>query len=233
MATRNRSSKDENPITRPLSLKKMSDISWRIFRIMAEFIDGFQFISTIKKGISVFGSARLSPDNIWSKEAEKLGELLQKEGFEVSTGGGPGIMEAANRGAYKVNPNHSIGFNIELPKEQRINPYVGRAIGFYHFFTRKVMLSASGRAYVFFPGGFGTIDEFSEILTLVQTKKMVATPIVLVGKGFWQPLVDWFQKYMAEDLRTINPADLKLFHIVDSAEEAMKYIRKAKERTIF
>lgn len=225
--------REVNPITRPISLKKMSDISWRIFRIMAEFVDGFQFISTVKKSISIFGSARLSPENIWSKEAEKLGEMLAKEGFEVTTGGGPGIMEAANRGAYKVNPGLSNGINIELPKEQRINPYVGRAIGFYHFFTRKVMLSACGRAYVFFPGGFGTLDEFMEILTLVQTKKMVATPIVLVGVGYWTPLIKWMEEYFAKDLKTIDPRDLKLFHLVDSAEEAMKYLRKAKERTIF
>jgi len=214
-------------------LHKMSDITWRIFRIMAEFVDGFQFLSESEKEVTIFGSARLEPHTKWYKEAVKLGESLAKEGYIVMTGGGPGIMEAGNKGAFKVNKNLSYGLNIQLPSEQRINRYVGKSVAFYYFFTRKVMLAASSQVYIYFPGGFGTVDEFSEILTLIQTGKMQKTPIVLVGKEFWQPMVDWFEKSMAKDFKTIGPKDTKLFTVVDKAEDVMKVVRKSKERTIF
>ncbi|OGF33053.1 Rossman fold protein, TIGR00730 family [Candidatus Falkowbacteria bacterium RIFOXYD2_FULL_35_9] len=218
---------------RKISLKKMSDITWRIFRIMSEFVEGFQFLSDFNKEVTIFGSARLKPQSKWYTEAEKLGELLVKKKFSVITGGGPGIMEAANKGAFKVDPNKSIGINIQLPAEQRTNSYVGQAKAFYYFFTRKVMLAASAQAYIFFPGGFGTIDEFMEILTLIQTRKMQKTPIILVGIKFWTPLIKWFEKSFRDQYKTIHSEDLKLFNLVDSAEEVMKIVKKSKERTIF
>lgn len=216
-----------------MPLNKMSDITWRIFRIMAEFVEGFQFLSQFHKEVTIFGSARLKPESKWCKEAEKLGRLLAKSGYSVITGGGPGIMEAGNKGAYEVNPDKSIGINIQLPSEQRTNPYVTKSKGFYYFFTRKVMLAASAQSYIFFPGGYGTADEFLEILMLIQTKKMHKISMILVGKEFWSPLVDWFKMTMVAKYKTINPEDLKLFSIVDKAEDAMKVIKKSRERTIF
>ncbi|MCX6740001.1 MAG: TIGR00730 family Rossman fold protein [Candidatus Parcubacteria bacterium] len=222
-----------HPMERAIPLNKMSDITWRIFRIMAEFVEGFQFLSQFHKEVTIFGSARLELNSKWCKEAEKLGKLLAKNGYSVITGGGPGIMEAGNKGAFEINPNKSIGINIQLPTEQRTNPYVSKSKGFYYFFTRKVMLAASAQSYIFFPGGFGTVDEFMEILVLIQTKKMQKISIILVGKEFWTPLIDWFEKTMVDKYRTVNPNDLKLFNIVDKAEDAMKIIRKSRERTIF
>jgi uncharacterized protein (TIGR00730 family) len=216
-----------------ISLQKMSDITWRIFRIMSEFVEGFEFLSKLHKEVTIFGSARLDHQNRWCKEAEKLSRILVKHGFTVITGGGPGIMEAANKGAYSVDPNKSIGINIQLPTEQRINPYVKKSVGLYYFFTRKVMLAASAQAYIFFPGGYGTADEFTEILCLIQTGKMQKTPMILVGKDFWGPLISWFDKTMSKKYKTINPIDLKLFHVVDTAEQAFKYIKGSHERTIF
>ncbi|PIR94473.1 TIGR00730 family Rossman fold protein [Candidatus Falkowbacteria bacterium CG10_big_fil_rev_8_21_14_0_10_39_11] len=223
----------EHPMERKISLKKMSDITWRIFRIMSEFVEGFQFLSDFRKEVTIFGSARLAPESKWCKEAEKLGELLAKGGYTVITGGGPGIMQAANKGAYKISPHKSVGLNIQLPKEQRINPYVGHGKGFYYFFTRKVMLAASAQAYIYFPGGFGTLDEMSEIITLIQTGKMQKTPVIIVGKDYYTPLVEWMKQTMGQEHKTINPKDINLFHLVDTAEEVMKYVRKSKERTIF
>jgi hypothetical protein len=222
-----------HPMERKIDLKRMSDITWRIFRIMAEFVEGFQFLSQFKNEVTIFGSARIEKKNKWYKEAEKLGELLAKNNYLVITGGGPGIMEAANKGAHKIDPKKSIGINIQLPAEQRTNPYVTKSKGFYYFFTRKVMLAASAQSYIFFPGGFGTSDEFFEMITLVQTGKMQKLPIVLVGKDFWQPMVNWLNKQMVTKYKTVSPGDPKLFHLVDTAEEAMKYIKKSKERTIF
>ncbi len=222
-----------HPMERQIDLKRMSDITWRIFRIMAEFVEGFQFLSQFKNEVTIFGSARIDPKNKWYKEAEKLGELLAKNNYWVITGGGPGIMEAANKGAHKIDPKKSIGINIQLPAEQRTNPYVTKSKGFYYFFTRKVMMAASAQSYIFFPGGFGTSDEFFEMITLVQTGKMQKLPIVLVGKDFWQPMVNWLNNQMVKKYKTISPGDPKLFNVVDTAEAAMKHIKKSKERTIF
>jgi uncharacterized protein (TIGR00730 family) len=222
-----------HPMERQIPLNKMSDITWRIFRIMSEFVEGFQFLSQLHKEVTIFGSARLPKDNKWCKEAEKLGKILAKHGYTVITGGGPAIMEAANKGAFSINPAKSIGINIQLPMEQRTNPYVAKSKGFYYFFTRKVMLAASAQSYIFFPGGYGTADEFMEIIVLQQTGKMAHTPVVLVGKEFWQPLLDWFSQTMATKYKTIQPQDLKIIHLVNTAEEAFKHVQKSKERTIF
>lgn len=211
---------------------KMSEITWRIFRIMAEFVEGFQFLSSTKREVTIFGSARIPPSNKWYQEAVKLGRLLGESGFSIITGGGPGIMEAANKGAYEAGAE-SIGLNIQLPHEQRINPYVTRSRAFYYFFTRKVMLAASAQAYVYFPGGFGTLDELFEILTLIQTKKSDKVAVVLVGKEYWGPLVEWMQDNVLGVFDAISSEDLSLFAVVDSAQEAFDLIRHSQERTFF
>lgn len=205
-------------------------MQWRIFRIMAEFVDGFQFIGDLHKTVTFFGSARLDESDEHYQTAQKLGRLLAKGKFTVVTGGGPGIMEAANRGAYEGGGN-SVGLNIQLPFEQRINPYVTRGVGFHYFFTRKVMLATSAQAFVFFPGGFGTLDEFFEILTLVQTKKVDPLPLICVGKDFWGELNKFLVANVLKKHKAIRPIDLSLFTIVDSAEEAYKIIKRgARDR---
>lgn len=207
---------------------------WRVFRIMSEFVDGFQFLADFKKTVTFFGSARFKEDNRWYMEAQKLGRLLSKQGFTIMTGGGPGIMEAANRGAVEGKKGSSVGLNIQLPYEQRINPYVRKPIGFHYFFTRKVMLSYSAQVYVFFPGGFGTLDEVFEILTLIQTRKIYEKiPVVLVGKDFWGNAEKFMKEYMVEKYQTIDSEDLDLYTIVDTAEEAFKIIKKSKPRSRF
>jgi uncharacterized protein (TIGR00730 family) len=211
---------------------KMSDISWRIFRIMAEFVEGFQFLSESEREVTIFGSARTSPDNKWYKEARKLGQLLAENNFTVTTGGGPGIMEAANRGAFDKD-GESLGLNIQLPAEQRINPYVKKSHAFHYFFTRKVILSASAQAYVYFPGGYGTMDELFEIMTLIQTGKMQNIPVVLVGKVYWEPLIDWINNTFVKEFKTIAPEDVGIFTVVDTAEEAFDLIKDSEERTFF
>lgn len=211
---------------------KMSDITWRIFRIMAEFVDGFQFLSESEHEVTIFGSARVSPRDHWYKEAEKLGRLLAKGKFTVITGGGPGIMEAANKGAYDAG-GESLGINIQLPTEQRMNAYVKKGRPFYYFFTRKVMLAASAQAYVFFPGGFGTLDEFFEMTMLIQTGKAQKVPIVCVGREFWQPLDNWIKETVYKKHGALGAGDLKLYNVVNTAEEAFALIKDSKERTIF
>ena len=216
---------------------------WRIFRIMAEFIDGWQFLADFKKTVTFFGSARFNEGDCWYEEARKLGYILAKEGFHIITGGGPGIMEAANHGAFdakgeasekdKHKIGDSIGLNIKLPFEQRINKYVSKAIAFHYFFVRKVMLSYYAQAYVYFPGGYGTLDETFELAGLVQVKKVPSIPIILVGKDFWEPLSDWVQKTVLGKYSAIDKEDLDIVKIVDSAEEAYKIIKDSKEREEF
>lgn len=211
---------------------KMSDITWRIFRIMAEFVDGFQFLSSLKREVTIFGSARTPATNRWYVEAVMFGRMLAEHGFTVVTGGGPGIMEAANKGAHEVG-GVSVGLNIQLPMEQRINPFVNKAKAFYYFFTRKVMLAASAQAYVYFPGGFGTLDELFEIVTLIQTGKSEPIPVILVGKEFWDGLFAWVHEVQLEKFETIAQKDFDLIHIVDSAQEAFDLIKSSKDRTFF
>lgn len=200
----------------------------RISKIMAEFIDGYHFISDLKKTITIFGSTSFLPENIYYKKARKLGSLLADNGYTVITGGGPGIMEAGNRGAFESG-GKSIGINIQLPEGQRMNKYITKPIGFNYFFIRKVILSFSSEAYVFFPGGFGTLDEFFEMVVLIQTKKLAKTvPIIVVGKEFWQPLFDWLKSKVYLEYKAVNKKDLEIFQLVDSAEEALKIIKKTK-----
>lgn len=203
---------------------------WRIFKIMSEFIDGFHFLADFKKTVTVFGSTNLPPKNKHYQEARKFGTLIAKKGYTVITGGGPGIMEAANRGALEAGRD-SIGINIELPEGQRVNDYVNKPIGFNYFFTRKVMLSFSSEAYFFFPGGFGTLDEFFEMVTLVQTKKLGRrVPIIAVGKDYWQPLFNWITREVYGKYNAVKKEDLAIINIVDSAAEAVKLLDKLKKK---
>jgi hypothetical protein len=206
------------------------DPNWRIFRIMAEFIDGFEFLDSLRAEVTVFGSARAQTDDDYYQAAKELGYALGKEGYTMVTGGGPGIMEAANWGAYEAG-GESIGLDIELPTEQRRNQFVTRAIGFHHFFTRKVMLSASAQAYVFFPGGFGTLDEMSEMVTLIQTGKIPRNvPVILYGKDFWAPFIEWVHTKVFQENRYVSEKDVQIPQLVDTVADAMKIIRKTTER---
>ena len=217
-------------IDKPFDFKE--DANWRVFRIMSEFVEGFEFLYPLRKEITFFGSARLPEHDKWYMEAEKLGKLLAQGGFTVITGGGPGIMEAGNKGAYEGG-GESIGLNIELPEEQRRNAYVKKGIGFHYFFTRKVMLTASAQAYVFFPGGFGTADEFFEMITLIQTGKMESVPALLMGRDFWAPMDHWIKDTMVEKYKTLDAHETTLYQIVDSAAEAYEILKDSKERKYF
>jgi uncharacterized protein (TIGR00730 family) len=203
----------------------VSETSWRIFRIMAEFVSGFELLRKYRLAATIFGSARTMPGDRWYEESRKLGYALAKDGFTIITGGGGGVMGAANKGAYEAGGN-SVGLNIKLPHEQHLNSYVTDSETFNYFFPRKVMLSFASEVYIYFPGGFGTLDEFFELLTLVQTKKISQVPIVLVGKDFWQPLLEWFRVSLLETHHSIGAGDLSLVHLVDSADEACAYIRQ-------
>lgn len=209
-----------------------SEITWRVLRIMAELVEGFQLLTTVEREVTIFGSARTHPNSHWYKEAHTLGRLLGKEGFTVITGGGPGIMEAANRGAFEVGAQ-SIGLNIQLPREQHLNGYTTRSKGFHYFFTRKVMLAAAAQAYVIFPGGFGTLDELFELITLVQTGKSSRMPIVLVGKEFWQPLIAWLEASVYGTHDAIDLEDLRILTLVDSAQEAYDIVAASPARELF
>ena len=220
--------KDEEKIREALEEKTWNEVmthdSWSVFKIMSEFVHGYETLSNIGPCVSIFGSARLKPENKYYKEAEHLAYMLVKEGFGIITGGGPGIMEAGNKGAHYGN-GKSVGLNIKLPHEQHANPFIDadKSINFDYFYIRKTMFLRYSQGFVVFPGGFGTLDEMSEALTLIQTNKLVRFPIVLVGHEFWDKLVDWFKgTLLANGL--IAEEDLNIFHIVDTAEEAAEII---------
>lgn len=200
--------------------------SWRVFRIMAEFVAGFELLRKYGLAATIFGSARMQQGDPYYKQAEELAARLAKKGFAIITGGGPGIMEAANVGGFKVG-GKSVGLNIHLPFEQKLNPYTTEALNFDFFFSRKVMLSFASEVYIYFPGGYGTLDEFFELLTLIQTKKIQRIPIVLYGADYWTPLTGYFKQTLLKKYQTINKEDLDLIKVVDSVEEAVKYIVKA------
>jgi len=199
--------------------------SWRVFRIMSEFVQGFELLRNHDLAATFWGSARLTPNDKYYKDAEELAAKLAKKNFAIISGGGPGIMEASNVGAFKVG-GKSIGLNIELPFEQKLNPYTTESLNFSYFFSRKVMLTFSSEVYVYFPGGFGTLDEFFEIVTLIQTKKIEPLPVVLYGKDYWEPLLRWFEKDLLKKHKTISKEDLEIFHLVDTVDDAYKYILK-------
>jgi uncharacterized protein (TIGR00730 family) len=226
--------KSEHPALR--SVRSVNDTaltreSWKVFQIMAEFVEGFERLASIRPSVSIFGSARFDPDHPYYKLAQEIGRDLSDAGFSVVTGGGPGIMEAANKGAY-AGPSPSIGLNIALPHEQQSNAYQNVSLHFRHFFSRKVMFVKYASAYVVLPGGFGTLDELAEILTLVQTGKTRKIPIILVDRSFWQGLINWFRQSLIS-AGTIDDLDMRLFEVVDRPREVVDAIFRHYEHRGF
>ncbi|HYA38947.1 MAG TPA: TIGR00730 family Rossman fold protein [Candidatus Methylomirabilis sp.] len=209
----------------------MSRESWKIFQIMAEFVAGFERLAQIQPSVSIFGSSRIQPGHPYYALTEDIARKLSDAGFGVVSGGGPGLMEAANKGAF-AGKSPSVGLNIRLPHEQHSNPYQNVTLTFQHFFARKVMFIKYAKAYVVMPGGFGTLDEVIEALTLIQTGKSTRMPIILVHAPFWGGLVDWFKdKLVAEGV--IDRSDLDLFTVVNSAEEVLDVIFRYYETSGF
>jgi len=205
------------------------NITWRVFRILTEFIEGFEFLSELKRPVTIFGSARTDPKNYYYQKARELANKLGQAGYTVVTGGGPGIMEAANRGAKEANAE-SVGLNIQLPFEQQANKWITKGIGFFYFFSRKTMMSTSSQAYIFFPGGYGTLDEFFTINALIQNGKIEKRPIILYGKEYWGPLNEFIRVKMLKEKKAIKPADAKVYKITDDIDEIVEIIKNSKER---
>jgi hypothetical protein len=203
--------------------------TWRVFRILSELVDGFSLLSGLGPGVSIFGSARTGRRDPMYRDAQEVGKKLAQEGFAVITGGGPGIMEAANRGAYAAK-GRSVGLNIALPKEQKANPYQNVSMSFHYFFCRKMMFVKYAVAFVCFPGGFGTLDEFFESMTLIQTQKIDPFPIILYGSKFWKGLVMWMDKVVLRGYHNIAPSDLCIFTVADHPDEVVEEVRCWQER---
>src|SRR5512146_2228374 len=201
--------------------------AWRVFGIMSEFVSATDRLNRIHPAVSIFGSARIKPDHPYYKLTEEISRLLSDAGFSVISGGGPGIMEAANKGAF-YGKSSSVGLNIQLPHEQHNNPYQNISQTFHHFFTRKVMFVKFASAYVVLPGGFGTLDELMEALTLVQTGKTRRMPVILVGSKFWGGMVAWFKTALLEE-KMISPADMDLTQVIDAPEKVVAAIFKHYE----
>jgi uncharacterized protein (TIGR00730 family) len=224
-------SASEDKIKKAFTQKTWNEIkttdSWQIFKIMAEFVEGFEKMASIGPCVSIFGSARTDPDNLYYKLAEEIAYKLTQSGYGVITGGGPGVMEAANKGAQRGD-GISVGLNIQLPFEQSSNPYIDadKLITFKHFFVRKVMFQKYAQGFIVLPGGFGTFDEFFESATLIQTEKIGKFPIVLVGREFWKGLVDWIEEVVQAEQKNISPEDMNLFTLVDTADEAIEVINE-------
>ncbi len=199
----------------------------RLALINQEFKTGFDFVSSYKKAVTVFGSARFLETNKYYQAAQEFTSRVVKElDYAVITGGGPGIMEAANRGAYEAD-GESIGYTIELPCEQKDNPYLSRSIGFHHFFSRKVLMTFGSECYVYFPGGFGTLDELTEILTLIQTRKIEKIPVILYGVEFWSKFQTFIKETLCEEEATIDAVDMDLYTITDDIEEMVRIVKNA------
>lgn len=224
--------------TKPLisHSKEMSQIynygteTKRILKIMAEFVAGFELIGKYQKAVTFFGSSRYGFKNKVYKEVTKLAYDLSKEGFAIISGGGPGVMEAANKGAYEAG-GKSVGLNIKLPGNvatEKKNKYVKESESFEYFFVRKTMLSFASQIYLFFPGGFGTLDELFEIITLIQTKKLKPIPVILVNKEYWEPLLNWIKETIYQNDKAIAKEDMNIYHLVNDADEAFKLIKKLK-----
>ena len=205
--------------------------SWAIFKIMSEFVEGYEKLSRVGPCVSIFGSARTKTDNKYYKLAESIGYQLTQNGFGVITGGGPGIMEAGNKGAFR-GKGVSVGLNIDLPFEQHDNPYIdrGKSLDFDYFFVRKVMFMKYSQGFVVMPGGFGTLDELFEAITLIQTNKIGKFPIILVGKEYWNGLFEWIKKTLLSDFKTISPKDLDLIQLFDTEKEVVDYLNKFYEK---
>lgn len=198
--------------------------TWRIFRIMSEFVDGFETLSKIKKAVSIFGSARTQPGTRIYQLAEEVAYHIAKAGYAVITGSGPGLMEAANKGARRAR-GHSIGLNIHLPCEQKPNKYVDTALGFRYFFVRKVMFVKYAKAFVILPGGYGTLDEFFEAITLIQTERIIKFPVILFDSLYWKPLLEWLKKTVYAH-GNVDQEDLDIFIVVDEPKDVIKAIKK-------
>jgi uncharacterized protein (TIGR00730 family) len=207
----------------PLVCKPQQIESWRVFKIMSEFVEGFEILRKYGLAATFFGTARETFSPGVYADASALAGRLAKAGFAVLTGGNAGVMQAANKGAYEAG-GASVGLNIRLDENPQLNKYLTDSVTFDHFFVRKVMLAFASEVYIYFPGGFGTLDEFTEILTLVQTKKIRKVPIVLYGKEYWSPLVEFFQTRLLTQYQAISAEDMDLFHVVDSVDEAFEYI---------
>lgn len=215
----------------PLDDSLLTRESWKIFQIMAEFVEGFERLARIKPSVSIFGSARIAPDHPNYRLAEDIARALSDAGFSVVSGGGPGIMEAANKGA-QAGKSPSVGLNIQLPFEELSNDYQDISLSFRHFFTRKVMFVKYASAYVVLPGGFGTLDELAEILTLVQTDKARRIPVILVRAEFWKGLIDWLRQGMVEN-GFIAPQDMDLFQVIDEPHAIVEAIFRHYEHRGF
>jgi len=198
--------------------------SWRMFHIIAEFVEGFEALAEIHPSVSIFGSSRVTSDDEVYQRAEHVAQLLAENGFGVITGGGPGVMEAANKGA-SLAGGKSIGLNVQLPHEQEPNPYTNLALNFRYFFVRKVMFVKYAVAYIIFPGGFGTMDELFESMTLIQTRKIKPFPVILVGSEYWKGLLDWVKGVVLKEGK-ISASDLDIFQLIDDPEEIVRTIRK-------
>jgi uncharacterized protein (TIGR00730 family) len=207
--------------------RELSYDGWRVFRIMSEFVAGFEKMAEVGPCVSIFGSARIKPSDKYYKMAERTAELLVRQGFGVITGGGPGIMEAGNKGAKKAG-GASVGLNIILPFEQGANPYIDRdkLLNFDYFFARKVMFVKYSQAFIVMPGGFGTLDEFFESVTLIQTQKITMFPVILMGKEFWGDLLKWIKNVLMSEKKYIGHNDLDFIHLVDTPEEAIDIIKR-------
>jgi len=197
--------------------------TWRMFRIMSEFVEGFEVLSQVGNAVSIFGSSRSKPDNRYYKEAEEVAYLLSKAGYGVITGGGPGIMEAGNKGARRAK-GKSIGLNIEIPTEQKANSYIDILLDFHYFFVRKVMFVKYAKAFVIMPGGYGTFDEFFEAINLIQTRRIQRFPVVLFGREYWQDMLTWLEDTVLKN-GNISPKDLELFKVTDDPKEVVKIIK--------
>jgi hypothetical protein len=204
--------------------------TWQVFRVMAEFVEGFDTLSRVGKCISIFGSARTHPDDELYKTTVEIGRKLVENGYGVITGGGPGVMEAGNRGAAGAGGD-SVGLAIDLPMEQEANPYAKTLVDFRYFFIRKVMFVKYSEGFIFMPGGFGTMDEMFEVLTLIQTLKIRRIPCVLFGMDYWQGLFDWMKGTMCDKWRHINPEDLDLFHRTSDIDDAVQHIVNFHKRS--
>jgi hypothetical protein len=213
---------------RPSPEEQLGTDSWRIFRIMAEFVEAFEVMAPVGPAVSVFGSARTRPDDPMYKAAEETSCLLAKEGLAVITGGGPGIMEAGNKGAFEAG-GMSIGLNITLPQEQEGNRYQNISLDFHYFYARKVMFVKYASAFICFPGGFGTLDEFFEVLTLVQTLKVEPYPIVLYGSSYWSGLIDWLREQLLGG-KYVDPEDVDIFRVVDTPKDAVKAVKQGMKK---
>ena len=218
---------DEQLLETPRQDEFIHTDTWRVFRIMGEFVEGFDELASVTNGVSVFGSARIPPDHAQYKAAQETAALLARAGFAVITGGGPGIMEAANRGAFEAG-GLSIGCNIELPFEQKPNPYLTRYMKFKYFFVRKTMFVKYSTAFIIFPGGYGTLDELFEALTLIQTRKIRDFPVVLFESAYWGGMVRWLKDVMLKEGK-ITEQELRLLHLTDSPTEAVEIVLRSQD----